>query len=120
MNKPKSTHYETKTLNPEAREGAFMVEQPGNSNSNEANNDRPMSGLLSEAPRRVILVGVDSPDNDWPIEESLDELAQLASTAGVTCVDRIIQRMSHPHPATLLGSGKVREIAELVQFHDCD
>src|SRR6266700_6689867 len=97
-----------------------MVEQPGNSNSNEATNDRPMSGLLSEAPRKVILVGVDSPDNDWPIGESLDELAQLASTAGVECVDRIVQRMSHPHPATLLGSGKVREIAELVQFHDCD
>ncbi len=82
--------------------------------------DKPMSGLLSQAPQRAILAGLDTPDNDWPIEESMDELEQLASTAGVTCADRVIQRMPHPHPATLLGTGKVKELAELVEFHDCD
>lgn len=81
-----------------------------------------MSGLLSQAPERAILVGVEMPDSDntWPITEALDELEQLASTAGVTCADRIIQRMSHPHPGTVLGSGKVEELAELVRFHTCD
>jgi GTP-binding protein HflX len=81
---------------------------------------KPMSGLLSQAPQRAILAGLETPDNDWPIEESMDELQQLASTAGVICADRIIQRMPHPHPATLLGTGKVKELAELVEFHDCD
>jgi GTP-binding protein HflX len=85
-----------------------------------ADEEKPMQGLLSEAPRRAILVGVALPDSDWPIEESLDELAQLASTAGVECVDRVIQRLDRPHPATLLGTGKVKELAEVAEFHDCD
>src|SRR5260370_39696332 len=78
------------------------------------------STLFARAPRRAILVGVDIPSNDWPVEESLDELAQLATTAGVICMDRVIQRLARPHPRTLLGSGKIQEIADLVHFHDCD
>jgi GTP-binding protein HflX len=78
------------------------------------------STLLSRAPKRAILVGVDIPGNDWSIEESLGELAQLATTAGVTCMDRVIQHLARPHPGTLLGSGKIQEIADLVRFHDCD
>jgi GTPase len=76
--------------------------------------------LLSNAPKRVILVGIDLPDNDWPVEESLDELERLATTAGATCIDRVIQRLARPHPGTLLGSGKLQEIADLVKYHDCD
>ena len=76
--------------------------------------------ILSRAPQRAILVGVDMPGVDWPVEESLDELAQLATTAGVTCVDRVTQRLGHRHSGTVIGSGKVQEIAELVRFHDCD
>jgi len=76
--------------------------------------------LLSNAPKRAILVGIDLPDNNWPVEESLDELERLATTAGVTCIERVIQRLARPHPGTLLGSGKLQEIADLVKFHDCD
>jgi GTPase len=82
--------------------------------------DKPLTGLLSQAPERAILVGVDMPGNGWPVEESLDELAQLATTAGVTCADRVIQRLARPHPGTLLGSGKIQEIAALVRYHNCD
>ena len=78
------------------------------------------STLFARAPRRAILVGVDIPSNDWPVEESLDELVRLAATAGVICMDRVIQRLARPHPGTLLGSGKIEEIADLVQYHDCD
>src|SRR5579884_3473732 len=81
-----------------------------------ANEEKPLDGLLANAAERAILVGVDMPGADWSIDESLDELERLATTAGVTCVDRVVQ----PHPATLLGSGKVREVAELVAFHNCD
>ncbi|HLJ33587.1 MAG TPA: GTPase HflX, partial [Ktedonobacteraceae bacterium] len=59
-------------------------------------------------------------DSEWPVEESLDELAQLAATAGIECADRVIQRLQKPHPGTLLGSGKVQEVAELARFHNCD
>jgi len=82
--------------------------------------ERPTSGLLSQAPERALLVGVDMPDNTWPVEESLDELVQLATTAGVTCVGRVIQRLSHPQPGTVLGSGKVQEVADLARYHSCD
>jgi GTPase len=85
-----------------------------------ASEDKPLSGLLSDAPARAILVGVDMPGIDWSVTESLEELRQLATTAGVTCVDRVTQNLARPHPATLLGSGKIQEIAELVRFHNCD
>jgi GTP-binding protein HflX len=84
------------------------------------NDQKPMRGLLADAPIRAILVSVDATETDWPIDESLDELEQLAATAGVVCVDRIVQRMDHPHPGTLLGSGKVKELAELAHAQDCD
>ncbi|GHO44896.1 GTPase HflX [Ktedonospora formicarum] len=90
-------------------------------NANETTYDeKPMKGLLAEAPRRAILVSIDTPENDWPVDESLDELAQLSQTAGIICADRMIQRLQHPHPATVVGTGKVEEIAELAKFHDCD
>ena len=82
--------------------------------------ERSVSGLLAEAPERALLIGVDMPDNTWPAAESLDELVQLATTAGITCAERVIQRMAHPHPGTVIGSGKVQEVAELVKFHNCD
>ncbi|HJT55802.1 MAG TPA: GTPase HflX [Ktedonobacteraceae bacterium] len=84
------------------------------------NTDKPLSGLLSDAPERAILVGVDMPGSDWSVAESLDELEQLATTAGVTCVERVTQRLDRPHPGTLLGAGKVQEIADLARFHNCD
>lgn len=84
------------------------------------NTEKPLSGLLSKAPERAILVGVDMPGSDWSLEESLDEMEQLATTAGVHCVDRVTQHLDHPHPGTLLGAGKVQEIADLVRFHNCD
>jgi GTP-binding protein HflX len=82
--------------------------------------EEPMRGLLAQAPLRAILVGLEMPETDWPLQESLDELAQLAETAGVTCADRVVQRLSQPHPATLIGSGKVEELAALVRYHNAD
>ena len=81
---------------------------------------KPMRGLLAEAPLRAILVSIETPETDWPIQNSLDELAQLAETAGVQSVDRIVQKLDHPHPATLLGTGKVEELESLVKFYACD
>src|SRR6266436_7526197 len=105
------------TFQKTAHSKEFLMSEHYSPNGNE---DRPLSGLLSQAPGRAILVGVDMPGNGWPVEESLDELVQLATTAGVTCVDRVMQRLPRAHPGTLLGSGKIQEIAGLVRFHDCD
>jgi GTP-binding protein HflX len=86
----------------------------------QVSNEKPMRGLLVEAPLRAILVGIETPDSEWPLLESLDELEQLAMTAGVTCVDRVVQRLAQPNPGTLIGEGKVEELASLVRFHDSD
>ena len=98
-----------------------MAEYSSNAkNTGNIVDDRPLSGLLSEAPERAILVSVTMPDVDWSIKESLDELDQLATTAGIQCMDRMTQNLTKAHPATLLGSGKVQELAELARFHNCD
>jgi len=46
----------------------------------------------------------------WRVEDSLEELAQLARTAGVTVVGRTYQKLAAPHPATFIGPGKVEEL----------
>lgn len=48
-------------------------------------------------------------------DDSLDELAQLAETAGASVTGRVKQVLQRPNPATYIGSGKVEEIAEIVQ-----
>ena len=45
-----------------------------------------------------------------PVEESLEELARLADTAGLDVVGQIIQRFDRPHGATYIGPGKVEEV----------
>ena len=46
-------------------------------------------------------------------DESLDELAQLASTAGIVVEGRDVQHLQAINPATYIGSGKVEEIEAL-------
>jgi len=95
-----------------------LAEQFSAKNTN--NDERPLDGLLSRAPERAILVSVEMPEVDWSVNESLDELERLATTAGVACMDRMVQRLQKPNPGMLLGSGKVKELGELVHAHDCD
>lgn len=68
---------------------------------------------LKEAEERVILVGVQLNENE-PAEESLDELGELAKTAGAVVVGRLIQSREYIHPATYIGKGKITELKELL------
>ena len=47
----------------------------------------------------------------WDTESSLDELEQLARTAGATVAGRFVQKLGSPHPAHYIGEGKLSEIA---------
>jgi GTP-binding protein HflX len=70
---------------------------------------------------RIILVGVVFPGlTDEIVEENLDELAQLVDSAGADVVGRVMQRRNAPDPATFIGKGKAREIAELSNELDAD
>lgn len=62
---------------------------------------------------KALLVGVEFGRPEWQTEDSLDELEQLASTAGVDVVGRITQKVSKRNPATLVGKGKLEEIRKL-------
>jgi len=69
------------------------------------------------APDRAILVAADVPGALLPADESLNELAELARTAGAEVVASFTQRLDHPNPATYIGSGKVQEIVEAIREH---
>lgn len=62
---------------------------------------------------RVILVGIDTGNPDQA-QQSLDELAELAKTAGAEVVGRLIQARESAHPATYIGKGKLEELKDLV------
>ncbi len=71
-------------------------------------------GRLEE---RVVLVGVQTGEND-NVEESLDELEELAGTAGAVTVGKIIQNREAVHPGTYIGKGKIEEVRALVYAMD--
>ncbi|CAG1019360.1 GTPase HflX [Burkholderiaceae bacterium] len=65
---------------------------------------------------RAILVGVDV-GGSAAFDATLDELAQLAESAGDMPVARVIARRKAPDPALFVGSGKADEIKALVEGH---
>ena len=72
---------------------------------------------LSDKTERVILVGVQENDGD-DTEESLQELAELAKTAGAEVVGTVIQKRERIHPGTYVGKGKIEEIRTLLNALD--
>jgi GTP-binding protein HflX len=62
----------------------------------------------------AIIVGVVTPkETRWDVRDHLNELEQLARTAGADVTDRVTQSLNSPDPATFIGSGKVKELKEL-------
>lgn len=68
---------------------------------------------LKQMQEKVILVGVSTDDHD-DTEQSLDELEELAATAGAVVVGRVVQNLSQIHPVTYVGKGKLDEIKDLL------
>lgn len=70
------------------------------------------------APQRALLCGVDT--GEYDVEVSLDELAELAATAGAQVVGRAVQRRAQYDAALLIGRGKLEEIAAVCQQQGAD
>ena len=68
---------------------------------------------MDEIKERVILIAVDTDGSDQA-ERSLDELGELAKTAGAEVVGRMIQPRENIHPGTYIGKGKILELKELL------
>ena len=63
---------------------------------------------------RVVLVGVWTEGTSDDAVNSLQELQALAETAGSEVLEGLIQRRGKPDPATYIGSGKAKEVREIV------
>src|SRR3982750_1905980 len=77
-------------------------------------------GLARVRPERALLLAVDTGTAPWSVSESLDELEELARTAGADVVGRVSQRMDPPDPRTYLGRGKFSQARDQVIDRDAD
>jgi GTP-binding protein HflX len=69
---------------------------------------------------KVVLIGVWTDGDFDQTQRSLAELAQLAETAGSQVLDVLVQRRDRPDPATYIGSGKLKELAQIVAATGAD
>jgi len=67
----------------------------------------------------AILVGVITEmQNEVQVEEYLDELAFLATTAGAKCIKTFVQKLKHPDKRTFVGKGKLEEIQSFIEANE--
>ena len=82
------------------------------------------STSLAQVQERAVLVGMEYNGMlntlGWTIEDSVEELKQLADTAGAQVVARFLQKRPKPDPAFFIGKGKVQELALFVQQENVD
>lgn len=80
-------------------------------------------GYDTAPPREhAFLVGAELKESHplLPVEDSLEELARLADTAGIDVVGQSIQRFDKPNSATYIGPGKVEEVKILLEELQAD
>lgn len=76
---------------------------------------------LSTEPEKAVLIGVITQfQPEEKLDEYMDELEFLADTAGAHSVKRFWQKLDKPNPKTLLGSGKISEIALFIKQEGID
>ena len=76
---------------------------------------------LTKRTEKAVLVGlVRWNQTNEQVEEYLDELEFLATTAGAKTEKKFIQRLKHPDVRTFVGKGKIEEIQEYVEIHEID
>ena len=72
----------------------------------------------SERPEQAMLISVDT--GDFDAEVSIDELEELARTAGAEVVAKVIQKKERPEASIYVGKGKLSEIIAFIQSNDVD
>ena len=71
-----------------------------------------------EAPRKAVLAAVDT--GEYDVEISLEELRELAKTAGYPVVGTATQRLQSPVAATFMGSGRLLELKDYMEATEAD
>ena len=77
---------------------------------------------LAEGPERAMLISLAWGDTTsrWSAQDSVEELAQLAETAGAEVVGKFVQSRPKPDPVFFIGKGKVQELSLFAQQEDID
>ena len=76
--------------------------------------------ISEEIIEKAILIAIAPQNMEEEVESSVDELEELAKTAGAQTIVKVIQNRERPHPATYFGKGKVEELYDMVQQYDAD
>lgn len=71
-----------------------------------------------EKQQRALLIGADY--GKYDAEVSLDELEELAETAGAEVVGKMLQKLPTVNNATYIGTGKLQEVKEFITTHEID
>ena len=71
-----------------------------------------------QEPEKAVLIAVDTGDYDCEI--SLDELEELALTAGAEVIGRMWQKKEKPDPGTYLGTGRLEELSEFCENNEAE
>ncbi len=69
--------------------------------------------LTEQKDERIIAIAAAIDTGEYDVESSLDELTELARTADAEIAARVVQKRPSPDAATVLGEGKIEELAEL-------
>ncbi|HEX5439269.1 MAG TPA: hypothetical protein VFW76_00165, partial [Ktedonobacterales bacterium] len=80
-----------------------------------ARNERLINLRAEQRPERAYLIAVDVESEEplWSAEDSLEELAALARTAGAEVVGAGAQRLKTVNPTLYVGKGRAQELAQL-------
>jgi GTP-binding protein HflX len=82
---------------------------------------RALVEIAAKRTERVFLVGVELKSRSkWDVQDSLAELAELATTAGATVTGTGTQKLEAPVASTYIGSGKAQEFAKWCRENDVD
>lgn len=117
--------YTVETYDPISLAEAENIYFPNMINTVERILDKQSSGTtLAVMQERAILVAMEYGNmyssTGWTIEDSIEELKQLADTAGAEVIAKFIQKRPKPDPAFFIGKGKVQELALYVQQENID
>ncbi len=72
------------------------------------------------AERALLVIVTFRKGHDWPIKDIADELNSLVVSCGAEVMDIVLCKNIDPNPSSLIGEGKVKEIAEVCLSKDID
>ncbi len=108
------------TLKPDALETLFLPNIISSAEKLLALSDD--NRKMEQRPERAMLVSLEYGKQDrlWTSEDSLEELRQLAETAGAEVKAKFLQKRPKPDPGFFIGRGKVRDLALYAQQEEID